>query len=412
MTKEEIDGLLFGQKNEVLEAHTGIVSLQHSEESLLLTGHKYLDDLLIGGLNNKMLFIGSRPSMGKTHHCAATINNLLDPQKNPCQDIKILRLNLEMTTQALLLRELKKELKKPMKEILSNPYTEEEQIVVKKVVKKFQDKRIINFSKVVEGHELRYTLKTFLSLVDQESEQKGKNIKKIILVDHLHIYPDKASIDEVLRIANEFKMEDKNVSFIFYFQFNRETEDMWRESKNKKINPKNMWPHSGNIYLTDGLQQYADIIMGMTIPQVVDLEEFAAVNKEHNKHLAKHFSSSSSDSDSKYSRLKGRNRIYYNFIKIRAIDDFETPRIYAEILNEEWEAKLNSFAGNASSSAIGNFADTGAPVFGMTKALTNIAGAEFDTPAMTNQAEDLQKFGDILSGESSANEEDEFQAPF
>jgi hypothetical protein len=401
MTKEEIDGLLLGQKNEVLEAHASIVNLQKNEEALLLTGHKYLDDLLIGGLNNKMIFIGSRPSMGKTHHCAATINNLLDPEKNPCQDIKLLRLNLEMTTQALLLRELKKELKKPMKLILTEPYTEEEQLLVKQVVKKFQDKRVINFSKVVEGQELRYTLRKFVESVNEEATLKEKRIRKIVLVDHLHIYPDKASIDEVLRIANDFKMEDKDISFIFYFQFNRETEDMWRDSKAKKINPRNMWPHSGNIYLTDGLQQYADIIMGMTIPQVVDLEEFAAINKEHNKHLSNHFGA---DSDAKYVRLRGRNRIYYNFIKIRAIDDFEVPRIYAEILNEDYEKKLNSYK-NFDSSGPGQgmpaFSNE-APTFGMTPAILNAAGSAFDIPAIT-KAEDLL----------NPNEEDDsFEVPF
>jgi hypothetical protein len=141
--------------------------------------------------------------------------------------------------------------------------------------------------------------------------------------------------------------------------------------------------------------------MGMTIPQVVDLEEFAAINKEHNKHLSNHFGA---DSDAKYVRLRGRNRIYYNFIKIRAIDDFEVPRIYAEILNEDYEKKLNSYK-NFDSSGPGQgipaFSNE-APTFGMTPAILNAAGSAFDIPAII-KAEDLL---------NPTDEDDSFEVPF
>jgi hypothetical protein len=45
-----------------------------------------------------------------------------------------------------------------MIDIISSPYTDAEKELVK-VVKKHQDKRIINFSSMVEGNELRYLLK-------------------------------------------------------------------------------------------------------------------------------------------------------------------------------------------------------------------------------------------------------------
>jgi hypothetical protein len=46
-----------------------------------------------------------------------------------------------------------------MIDIISSPYTDAEKELVKTVVKKHQDKRIINFSSMVEGNELRYLLK-------------------------------------------------------------------------------------------------------------------------------------------------------------------------------------------------------------------------------------------------------------
>jgi hypothetical protein len=63
-----------------------------------------------------------------------------------------------MQTKSLLLRDLKKTLGKKMIDIISSPYTDAEKELVK-VVKKHQDKRIINFSSMVEGNELRYLLK-------------------------------------------------------------------------------------------------------------------------------------------------------------------------------------------------------------------------------------------------------------
>ena len=338
MTKLEIDEIVEGRSQEVLKAHEEILKLQKDKSLVLNTGHTELDKFLIGGLNNKMIFIGSRPSMGKTHHCQSIINNLLDPIINPNQRIKILRMNLEMPTQALLLRELKIGLGKSMSDILSESFREEDRPKVTNIVNKLRDKRVTNFSTSVEGNDLEYLLEKFIKTVDLLDTESEIKTKKVVLVDHLHIYSDKTSIDSVLKICNQFKMKDPNLSFIFYFQFNRTTEEMWRESKEKKVNPKNMLPNSGHIYLTDLLMQYADIVMGMVIPQVVDLDEFVAVNKERNIHLKDHFIEGNLDNS--YARLKGRNRIYYNFIKIRMVDSFDDARIYCTVLDPSQESYI------------------------------------------------------------------------
>jgi hypothetical protein len=374
MLREDIDRILKGIGNEAIDAHIGIVKLQKDASQTLLTGHKDLDDNLIGGANNKMIFLGSRPSMGKTHHCQATIRNLLDLNINPNPNIKVLRLNLEMQTQSLLLRELKVGLGRNMSDIVSREYTEEEKIKVTELVNKFKDKRIINFSQPVEGDDLRYLINSFITNTDNEDREAttllraddiapnkelgvvgkitpAQETKKVVLVDHLHIYSDKTTIDSVLKICNEFKMKDTNLTFIFYFQFNRSLEDLWRDGKDKKANPLNFLPNSSHIYLTDLLMQYADIVMGMVIPQVVDLEEYASVNKERNDHLKEHFSEEVEGNS--FSRLKGRNRIYYNFIKIRMIDSFEAPRLFCDVLDPSYEKTSDRiFQQNRFSSAL------------------------------------------------------------
>lgn len=362
MTHQEIDLILNRKNDEVVEAHKEIVALQKGNGHLILTGQEHLDYFLIGGLNNKMVFIGSRPSMGKTFHCESTMDNLLNEKINPNQNISILRMNLEMQTKSLLLRDLKRSLGRKMMDIISTPYTTEEQPKVLAVVNKHRDKRIINFSKLVEGDDLRYLLKRFCENVDikdaeiNKEELKKWNLlpeieklrkpfipivtQKIILVDHLHIYQTKKQIDDVLSIFNEMKMQDSNLSFIIYFQFNRMLEEVWRDTKDKKANPKTFLPNSSHIYNTDSLMQYADLVMGMVVPQVVDLDEFVSVYKDRNEHLKEHFSEDS-PIDNSTVRLKGRNRIFYNYIKIRLVDDFEDARLYCDILNPEYENKVN-----------------------------------------------------------------------
>ncbi len=335
MTHNEIDAILNRKNDEVVEAHKEIIALQKGVGHTIFTGLSHLDYFLIGGLNNKMVFIGSRPSMGKTHHCETTINNLLDKSINPNQNISILRLNLEMQTRSLLLRDLKKSLGKKMRDIISTPYTEAEQEIVKEVVNKHRDPRIVNFSRIVEGEELRYLISKYLQNINEKDAREGTVTQKIVLVDHIHIYQSKKQIDEVLTILNEFKMMDRTLSFIIYFQFNRTLGDVWRDTKDKKANPKNFLPNSSHIYNTDSLMQFADIILGMVIPQVVDMDEFVSVYKERNEHLKEHFIEGSEDNVTV--RLKGRNRIFYNYIKTRLTDDFEDSRLYCSVLNPEFE---------------------------------------------------------------------------
>jgi replicative DNA helicase len=168
MTKEEIDLILNRKNDEVVEAHKEIIALQKGTGHIIYTGLSHLDFFLTGGLNNKMVFIGSRPSMGKTFHCETTINSLLDEKINPNPNISILRLNLEMQTRSLLLRDLKKSLGKKMIDIISTPYTEEEQVIVKQVVAKHRDKRIINFSRIVEGEDLKYLINSYRKNIDEQ----------------------------------------------------------------------------------------------------------------------------------------------------------------------------------------------------------------------------------------------------
>lgn len=323
-----IDSLFSNEvkENEIVKAHEEIVKIQKNEESVLKTGFEYVDNFLPDGLNNKMIFGGSRPAMGKTYNCAKLIQNLLDPEINTV-DVDILRLNWEMNSSSLLLRELKKDLGKKMKDIFSAPYTEEEKPIVRKTVSGLGDKRIVNVSKIIERDDLSY-------LIDNFCANTPPGTKKVIVVDHLHILTDKSRIDHFLSICNEKKLQYPQLSFVVYFQLNRVLETLWRGSNDSNANPKNFRPHSGHIYNTDALQQYADLIFTLIIPQVVNLDEYASIPKDYYSHLESHFATSS---DNNWVRLKGRNRVYVDVIKVRLVDDFDDPRLFCELLDSSKE---------------------------------------------------------------------------
>lgn len=338
MTKEEINNLLSEENNEAMSSHLEILAMQKDKTNILKTGQEWLDSNLVGGLNNKMVFCGSRPANGKTFACSQLINNLLDEEINTVP-VKILRANLEMSTTALMIRQLSLSLNKKPSDVLLNEYSESEKPVVTKVVNAFKDPRITNISATLKGDNFRQLIAGFLDKINVKDKEEEITSKKVVIIDHIHIYLDKNSIDEILLICNEFKLKDKNLSFVFYFQLGRQVEEMWRDSKEKKVNPKSMLPNSTHIYQTDILQQVADLVVAMTIPQVYDLEEFASVYKKRNAHLEEHFVDGSDDNT--WSRLKGRNRIYYNVIKKRLVNDFEDPFLFCDILNPEYEEKAN-----------------------------------------------------------------------
>lgn len=330
MTRDEIDLLIQeGNKDAVLKACEQIIAIQKNIIPPIKTGIDHLDNFLPAGVNNQMIFIGARPSMGKTHMANIIKSNLLSEEVNPRVDLSLLVLNWEMQLKSLILRDMKKVLNRGMKDMLSKEFTEDEKIKVNEVVKELLDERVLNFDQTVEGTEFEYLVRRYIE------KNKGKEV--VIIIDHIHVLLTKEQIDKFLKLCNDLKKEFTNLSFIIFFQLNREIEKRWRGGADAKmkLNPKNYVPNSSDIYNTDSLYQFADIIMTLVIPQVVDLDEYTTVSKERYRHLIDHFVGDADDN--KTARLKGRNRVYQNYIKIRNNDDFESPRLFCDIINPDIE---------------------------------------------------------------------------
>lgn len=333
--REELDRILNGESDEIDQAFAEIVALQKREIPPIKTGIPDLDHFLITGLNNMMVFCGSRPSMGKTHMASVIKENLLNDEINPNVDMALLYLNWEMQAKSLVLRHLKRNLKRSMRDILSREFHEDEKEEVRDVMEPLRDDRVLSFNHVVQGSAFRYLVEQYIA------KNEGKQV--VIMIDHLHIILTKTEIDEFLSLCNQLKKQYTNLSFVIFFQLNRDLEKRWRGGNDAKVkvNPKNFLPNSSDIYNTDSLFQFGDVIFTNVIPQVVDLDEYTTVNKDRNKHLEPHYIPGGS-TDNKTAKLKGRNRVYRNYIKIRLNDNFEDPRIYCEVLDQSLEEQVTA----------------------------------------------------------------------
>lgn len=325
---EEIDALIeAGNKAALDKAFAQIKAIQRGEIPPIMTGIDHLDNFLPSGLNNQWVFFGSRPSMGKTHMAQRLKKNLLDKDINPLIDIAVLTLNWEMQLKSLLLRDMKQALNKGIRDILAKELSGDEAEKANAAIRQYYDKNTLDFDQTIVGEEFKYLIKKF------REKHLGKEI--IVIIDHVHVLLTKKEIDEFNRTCNDLKKEFTDISFVVFFQLRRDIENRWRGTGEAKVNPKHFLPNSSDIYNTDTLYQFADIILTSVIPQVVDMDEYTTVNKERNQHLVDHFIGDGKDN--KTARLKGRNRVYYNYIKIRNNDDFEAPRLFCDIINPDIE---------------------------------------------------------------------------
>lgn len=335
MTIKELEGLFQIIEEEIStseadQALENMLKYQTGQRKPVLTGTRIVDASLPNGVMGQMVFIGSRPSMGKTYNCSEVIQTLLNEKLN--DPVKVFRMNLEMKTESLILRDIAKKLDRKYKDIYSREFTEEEKrIIHAEVLPLYKHPNLLDWSKKIPHLMIG-------SILDKYC-QKHSDTNKVVLIDHIHILESKEEIDNFLDELNMIKMKYDNIGFIIYFQFGRKVEEVWTATKEKKVNHGNLFPSSEHIYMTDRLQQYADLVVGITRPSVVGLEEFSRVPKEINQHMMEHFTTESRISDSRYGTLKGRNRVYYNIVKFRMEQDEDDMKFDGVIINEKYEPK-------------------------------------------------------------------------
>lgn len=332
INQSKIDRLLKQSSKGINNTVKTLLSYQNKEIVPIQSGIPHLDNIGLGGMYpDTVIFIAARAAQGKSYTANLIRTNIL---KDKERDIGVLLWNLEMPFFTLLMVELKKVLKKSLKSILSQPPTESELPIYKQVADEFRDDRLTKIDETVTPEEFY--------LITKEYIERNKHKKQLfIILDHIGIIKGSnktESIAETMEYINMLKLEYPGLlTFIVLGQLNRDIEARWR---NKDSNPFTLFPDSSSVFGSDSAMFFSDILMVQVIPQVVNMDKYGIVNRDRNKHLEEHIVEEDVNSPKEYVRLKGTNRVYFHFLKVRLQDG--EPTIYCQVLDPEQEEFNNA----------------------------------------------------------------------
>lgn len=337
----DIEKLLEQSVEDINETVKLLSAYQHKEITPLSSGIDHLDKMCLGGLYPDLIVaIGARSANGKSY----TLNRIRKSILSNPDDIGVLFYNLEMPFLSLLLIELKKELGKPLKYLMNNPPTAEELPYYKNVTNQFRDPRLTKIDRTMSPEDFYRCTKTYI--------EKNLHRKQIfVLLDHIGIISGTnkvESIHQTMEYINMLKLEyPRKLTFIVLCQLNRSVEEKMKPG----VNPLNRRLSSSDIYSSDSILFFADIVMGQIIPQIFNLKEFCSVRRDKYPHLEEHVYYEDIMSPKDYVRLNPDNRVYYDYLKVR-LEDGES-RLYCEIISkevEEYSKTVSQFEKNADES--------------------------------------------------------------
>lgn len=332
MNKEQADLLLQENTTDIDNAVNTIGGFQRGEIIPIKTSFSHLNNICLGGLlPNLIIAILARPGHGKTYMAHQLREDILEDND---ANIGLLLFNWEMPFFALLLVQIKKMLHKSYKDILSQIPTAGESLMIHEVTNKFRDERLTTINKPLTPQEFDTVTRRYI-------ETNLDKDQLFIMVDHAGITKGKNKLEvmfELLEVMNAIKLDYPNkITFIVLSQLNRTIENIWRS---KDTNPAGLRVTSEFIYNADAIMQFADVVCGLVIPQKGHMDEYTAVNKMHYKHLEEHFVKDGKPGDS--TRLMGRNRIFYDYIKVRLPDN--DPTLYCTIIDHDKEELIEAFS--------------------------------------------------------------------
>lgn len=326
MSKLDFDKFLGNDNENFDRAVRSLTAIQRGDFPPISTGLDFMDTMMLGGFMRQTVnTIAARSGNGKSWLSANLKTNVLDSGRN----VAVLDFDLEMPEFTNLILALKKELNKPLLEILNNlPSSKTEKESYKKVANRFRDPRINRITTTMIPDDFLAVTKEFLE------RNKDKEMAFVFL-DHILVLLGENKNTTLLRAMegiNALKMEYPNSCFVIMSQLNREFEQNIRNTSQ----PLLQFPTSSSFYASDSMLFYSDLCVALVLPSRFNIETYGAINREHNKHLLDHVAEDDKESTKTYLRLKAFNRIYYHFIKIRLFEE-GVPTIYCKVLSSEKE---------------------------------------------------------------------------
>jgi hypothetical protein len=236
-----------------------------------------------GGITPKtFITIFGASFSGKSTELENLKMDIMDTSVNPeAVDYVWVSNSFEMTNFATTLRDIKKLTKKQFKDILSQPFTEEEkQVLARYRETKFDGRFFVNqvplsaedFLKETEDFLKQHTDKKLVTLdLDHAGLLKAKNDNK------------KLAIDDMVEGLNMLKNKYNNFAVVLLTQANRGVLSRLKEKSNESRLRRD------DIYMSDTLYHISDFVYGLQNASYLGIEQYALVKPEKFEHLSHRF---------------------------------------------------------------------------------------------------------------------------
>lgn len=307
-------------KDVAKDAIEEIKRFQTGERKIIKTNRPYLDDIF-PVVNGSIITISAPSSVGKSYELMRIMNNIMNPEINPtAMNFVCLNVTLEMKTFNLVLRDLNRRLRKRKIDIISEEFSEEEELLLEEYKKYINDDRQYISQDPTTPLKFYKACRQFI-LDNQDKETI------VIGYDHLALTgADKgesknSTIEGIIEKVNDLKMEFSNVIFLLVSQTNS---DLQKRAKDKD---RASQPVQSDLYYSGFTFQISDYVVVLVNPFKLGISEYSKLKTSNYPSLSEYFL----DEDTKgRASLETYGVIYYHLLKCRESEDGQFLDIYAE----------------------------------------------------------------------------------
>lgn len=307
-------------KDVAIGALREIKDYQSGKKKIIKTNRPYLDDHF-PVVNGSVITISAPSGVGKTFELLRILRNVMDVSVNPdAMNYVCLNVSLEMKIFNIVLRALNSKLNKKKIDIVLKDFSEDEKLLVREYQEYISDDRQYITQEPITAEEFRKGCKEFLD------EHKDKE-SVFIGFDHLALIKRGSgskndSIEGVMEVINDLKMEYHNAVFILVSQTNSDIEKRADEKSRRSQ------PIKSDLYYSGFTFQVSDYVVVMVNAYNLGLKSYSKVDMERYPNLEKYFVEI--DEKKGKASLETYGVIYYHLLKVREAENGMYLDIYAE----------------------------------------------------------------------------------
>lgn len=306
-----IDSSIIKPSSQVInEAKLKIESIQKGVERPIKVRYSHFNDNLLGGIYSQTIVtIGALSGGGKTTILKHIETDMFNKTLNPnCDNYVLLKCNYEMTSVNLVMRQLKDNIKKPMRDIYNGNLSPQEKETFEKTFHEESNPNIFYIEEPLAPKKWWVNVRSFL-------EQHQDKERVVVTLDHLGLIREerygglKQAMDDLLNYQNELKKEFSNVSFINLSQLNRDLEG-------RTGDPKNHAPRLSDFFNSSNIAFISDVAIIINNAYRLGIDKYMVFPTSRYPHLKDYML----DPDRDKGSFETKGNVFWHYVKIRQND--------------------------------------------------------------------------------------------